>query len=170
VPAGVEVVTEGVYYTDFWCVVCNRSRPRTTPAYIVTTSTGNKVRCAEHGEPDDEEEDERCGCHCHNYDFCEECGKAGVKHLPATVNVQAAIEGNGLRVEVTQGMRAPVVEGQVTLKTCWRADLFHQPDRTDRLTQRPKWTPLITVVDDTPAGLFQQLASLAIEGEVRIHD
>jgi len=66
----------------------------------------------------------------------------------------------GLRIEVSRGIRAPIVNGQPTLQSCWRADCFTKPGK--------RWVFLVTFVDDTLPGLFGQFAALSTEGVVQV--
>lgn len=68
--------------------------------------------------------------------------------------------GTELRVEFRRGMRAPIVNGEITLQGCWRANCYTKPDK--------RWLFLVTIVDDTIQGLFAQLSALASEGAVKI--
>lgn len=83
------------------------------------------------------------------------------KTLPDEIDIQGILEADvGFRVEFSKGMRAPVVNGEVTLQMCWRADCYTKVNA--------RWQHLITIVDDTPAGLFAQLGALSTEGKVRV--
>lgn len=84
------------------------------------------------------------------------------KALPEELDVRGIIEADsGLRIEFQRGMRAPIVDGQPTLKPCFRADCYVKPNT--------RWVHLVTLVDDTVDGLFHQFTMLSREGAVRIN-
>lgn len=83
------------------------------------------------------------------------------KALPDEIDIQGILEADvGFRVEISKGMRAPVVDGQVTLQMCWRGDCYTKANT--------RWLHLVTLIDDTPRGLLEQLAALSSDGPVRI--
>jgi len=67
--------------------------------------------------------------------------------------------GKGVRIVVTGAMLAPLVNGKPTLNAAWRADVFQPGDRK----------PLITLIEDTPAGLFRGLADMCEHGSLTIN-
>lgn len=104
--------------------------------------------------------------------------------LPETVNLSAVFADsklNTLRIELSYGLRAPIVDGQVTLLGVWRADLY-EIDTTPRYTtdrygrprrKMPKPVFLGTFVttnteDESPADLLRQLADIYGAGELPI--
>lgn len=83
------------------------------------------------------------------------------KALPDELDIQGILEADsGFRVEVSHGMRAPIINGQPTLRSCMRADCYVRPNH--------RWVHLITIVDETAEGLFKQLAALSTEGPIKI--
>lgn len=83
--------------------------------------------------------------------------------LPATLDLGKLLEDNayagGTKMLFRRTMRAPIVNGEVTLEPCWIAEVFTRPNMR---------RPLIQIVDAEVAGLFAQLAMLSKEGEVTI--
>ena len=83
------------------------------------------------------------------------------KALPAELDIQGILEADsGFRVELSKGMRAPIVNGEVTLQVCCRADCYTRVNK--------RWQHLITLVDDDFKGVLTQLAMLSTEGKVAI--
>jgi hypothetical protein len=83
------------------------------------------------------------------------------RSLPDQIDLQGVLESDtGLRIEVSRGMRAPIINGQPRLKPCWRADCFTKPGK--------RWVFLVTFVDDTLPGLLGQFAALSKEGAVPV--
>ncbi len=81
--------------------------------------------------------------------------------LPDELDIQGVLEADtGFRIEISKGIRAPVVNGSVQLKSCWRADCFVRPQK--------RWVFLITFVGESPKNLLGQLAALSTEGPVAI--
>jgi hypothetical protein len=79
-----------------------------------------------------------------------------LRSLPEEIDLKGSLEaGTDWRIEVTRGMRAPIVNGEVTLVPCWRADCSVRTDK--------RWNFLVTIIDETIAGLFKQLAALGEE-------
>lgn len=88
-------------------------------------------------------------------------GDAVTKVLPNEIDIQGILNADtGFRVEVSHAVRAPIINGQPTLRSCERADCYVRPGK--------RWVHLITIVDDTAEGLFQQLAALSTEGPVKV--
>lgn len=86
---------------------------------------------------------------------------AGVKAFPDEIDIQGILDADsGFRVELSHGMRAPIINGQPTLRSCVRADCYTKVNK--------RWQPLITLVDDTFKGVLTQLAALSEEGKVKI--
>jgi len=84
-----------------------------------------------------------------------------VRARPEEIDLAGSLEaGVAWRIEVSQGMRAPIVNGQPTLRSCWRADCSVKTDR--------RWNFLVTIVDDTIEGLFHQLHMLSQEGPMKL--
>jgi len=83
--------------------------------------------------------------------------------LPATLDLGKLLEDNayagGTKVLIRRTMRAPIVNGEITMEPCWIAEVFTRPSMR---------RPLIRIVDAEVAGLFAQMAMLAKEGEVKI--
>jgi hypothetical protein len=98
--------------------------------------------------------------------------------MPPVVNLRAALEGgstlNTLRVDLSFGLRAPVINGQPTIQSVWRADLWEVPPKAwtqGRRTPKPRF--LGTFVTDsakeqTPADLLRQVADIYEAGELKV--
>jgi hypothetical protein len=83
--------------------------------------------------------------------------------LPVTLDLGKLLEDNrntgGTKIIIKGGMRAPVVDGEVTLEACWVAEIYIRANMR---------VPLIQIVDTEVAGLFAQMAMLAGAGEVKV--
>jgi hypothetical protein len=88
---------------------------------------------------------------------------------PTALNLQAVLDNPNvvaLRIEISLGMRAPIVRGRVELEACWCAKLWSVG--IDR-RQRPQSLLSQSIVDKTPAALLRQLAMLVEAGELQLH-
>lgn len=88
--------------------------------------------------------------------------------IPDSVNLPAVFANKlaTLRIDISFGVRAPIINGSPTLIGIWKADLY------ERLSgEKSKF--LGTFVSDstekeTPADLLRQLAEIYEAGEIRI--
>lgn len=72
------------------------------------------------------------------------------RDLPSILNAQRW--AGGVRIVVQGAMRAPIRDGQVSLETSWRADVFYSPKQRK---------PSFSLVADTAPQLLQDLSALA---------
>jgi hypothetical protein len=92
------------------------------------------------------------------------------KTMPSVVNLPASVaDGGTLRLEIEVGFRAPVRDGNVTIESMWRADLYEiRPGPNGR---RPKFLGTFvthSTKEQTPADLLRQLADIYEAGELRL--
>lgn len=94
--------------------------------------------------------------------------------MPPVVNLKATLEGdsklNTLRVDLSFGLRVPVVNGQPTVQGMWRADLYEVESHAGR-GKRPKFLGTFvtdSTKEESPADLLRQLASIYEAGELKV--
>lgn len=95
--------------------------------------------------------------------------------MPETVNLKAVLGPgssiNTLRVDLSIGMRAPIVNGHPTLMGIWRADLYEVESHARR-GKRPRFLGTFVTGDsekESPADLLRQLADIYEAGELKVN-
>lgn len=83
--------------------------------------------------------------------------------LPAHFDLGGLLEDRkydgGTKIIIRGTMRAPIVNGEVTMEPCWVAEIYARANMR---------VPIIQIVDSEAAGLFAQMAMLAKEGDIKI--
>jgi hypothetical protein len=88
--------------------------------------------------------------------------------LPSVLDLKSVLENHdvaALRIEISLGARAPIVNGQPTIVALWRADIYSVPVLPRK---RPERVSPPIVDEESPAALLRQLADIYEAGALDI--